>query len=86
MEREINRRADEILNSYVEKKYREAVEKTQKVGEFCDLGKLVELVNDVNSWSSFVAGDDEELYENYKMHIFVQDGQVFILRGKELND
>lgn len=86
MEREVNRRADEILNNYVEKKYREAVEKTQNVGEYCDVARLVEMINDVNSWSSFVAGDDRELYEDFKLHVYCQNGQVYVLKGKELND
>jgi hypothetical protein len=86
MEREINRRADEILNEYVEKKYREAVEKTQKIGEYYDIGKLVEMINDVNSWSSFVAGEDRELYEDFRLHIYMQNGQVYIIKGRELNE
>jgi predicted transposase YdaD len=86
MERDTQRKADEILNDYVEKKYREAVEKTQSVWEYCDISKLVDMVNDVNSWSSFIAGDDRDLYEDFKLHVYFQDGHVYILRGKELND
>ena len=86
MEREVNRKADEILNEYVTKKYKEAVAKVGEVGEYCDIGKLVELVNEVNSWSRFVAGEETDLYEEFKLHVYWQDGQAYILRGKELNE
>jgi hypothetical protein len=80
-------KAEEVIEKFVTKKLADnTAEVVQVIGgkykEFCDIEiALIE----ANEWISFAAGEDEELYENYKYRLFRdQNGGLMLAQGKEV--
>ena len=46
--------------------------------------EIDEAITNANDWINFIAGDSEELYNEFKMRKFISgSGEIFIANGKE---
>lgn len=80
--------ANLIVENYLKKRLTETQKIVQdymagmlKPKDFEDL-KLAIL--EANSYISFTAGDDDELFKQFEYHLFVGDGGTFMSQGKEV--
>lgn len=59
--------------------------KTEILSETADIDKIIELANEVNNITHLIAGEDEDTYEAWKIHLFVSGkNNLSVVTGYEL--
>lgn len=77
-------RANEIIGNHVAQRIKEGL---RRLDEPETLGlNAVSQIREVNSWIDFASGDNDTLYDNYRLRTFVtKTGKILIIQGTEVD-
>lgn len=84
------RKSTVIFEKYVTKlmddKLRKIEAQINELDENDSIEEIAKLISEANSWISMICGEDTQLYENWRFHLFISpSGNVVYFRGTEID-
>jgi hypothetical protein len=90
MTKETINRCNEIVENYINEKAIEPIGRAIAIlkGQVSpsDFDELLDTLEDANSWVNMCAGEDEELYNQYRFKLFKKDGEYYLAQGDEITE
>ena len=85
MSKETIRQANEVVQDFCEDELVRIMEEVDKLNESAaTVDGLMERLGEINKHISFVCGDNDELYQQYRYRAFLSGEQFVVIQGKEL--
>lgn len=84
------RKSTVIFEKYITKMMDDKLKKIEaeikELNEKDSIEEIANLISEANSWISMICGEDTQLYEGWRYHLFISpDGSVVYFRGTEID-